>query len=178
MPSIDPLGQSLYFQATASSQQALLQAKKKNEAEKTKKSSFASIFKKAQEENELISEGLPVEIAGMEMEEAIVFLKDNVDMAGEVLKQSQTPDTFARYKKAVSQFLRYVEKNNFEVVVVQRRGFNRRRGRRLDPRVQVKIINQKLDQLASDMLFNHRDNLVLLARLEELNGLLVDIVAA
>ncbi len=177
MASIDPLGQSLYFQA-ASSQQAVLQGKKKTETEKVKKSSFASIFKKAQEENELVSEGLPVEIAGMDMESAIVFLKDNVDMAGELLKNSQTPETFGKYKKAVSQFLRYLEKNNYEVVKIQRRGFNRRTKKRLDPRVQVKVINQKLDQLATDMLFNHRDKLGLLARLEELNGLLIDIVAA
>ena len=176
MATIDPLGQSLYFQATSSQQALLQQAKKKNETEKVKKSSFASIFKKAQEENELVSEGLPIEIAGMDMEEAIVFLKDKVDMAGDVLKKTQNAQTFAQYKTAVKQFLRYVEKNNFEVVKIQRRGFNRRRGRKLDPRVQVKVINQKLDQLATDMLFNHKDNLMLLARIDELNGLLIDIV--
>ena len=70
-----------------------------------------------------------------------------------------------------------MEKNNFEVVKIQRRGFNRRTKKKLDPRVQVKIINQKLDQLASDMLFNHRNNLALLSKLEELNGLLIDIIA-
>ena len=74
--------------------------------------------------------------------------------------------------------MRYLEKNNFEVVKIQRRGINRRTKKKLDPRVQVKIINMKLDQLASDMLFNHRNNLALLARLEELNGLIIDIIAA
>ncbi len=176
MAGVDALGQSLYFQATAAQQQQI-SAQKKNETEKAKKTSFKTIFKKAQEETELVSEGLPVEIAGMSQEEAVIFLKDNVDMAGEVLKHSQTPETFGKYKKAIGQFLRYLEKNNFEVVKIQRRGFNRRTKKKLDPRVQVKIINMKLDQLASDMLFNHRDNLALLSRLEELNGLLIDIIA-
>jgi hypothetical protein len=177
MAGVDPLGQSLYFQATAAAQQQIA-AKKKNETEKTKKTSFKAIFQKVQEETELEADGLPIELAGMDMESAVIFLKDNVDIAGEVLKNSQTPETFGKYKKAVGQFLRYLEKNNFEVVKIQRRGINRRTKKKLDPRVQVKIINMKLDQLASDMLFNHRNNLALLARLEELNGLIIDIIAA
>ena len=100
MAGVDPLGQSLYFQAASAAQQQL-SAQKKNETEKTKKTSFKSIFKKAQEETALEAEGLPPEIAGMDMESAVVFLKDNVDTAGELLKNSQTMENFANYKKAV-----------------------------------------------------------------------------
>ncbi|MCR5607207.1 MAG: YaaR family protein [Treponema sp.] len=184
MPTVDTLNnqlsnQSLYFQATAaaSQQEARLAAKKKKEIEKPRLNSFTSIFKKAQEENQLEAEGLPAEIAGMTPEDAIVYLKDNVDSMGDLLKNSKTPATFSKYRTAVSQFMRYVEKNNFQVIKIQRRGFNRKTKRRLDPRIQVKVINTKLDQLASDMLYNHMENLKLLARVEEINGMLIDLIA-
>ena len=79
--------QSLYFAATQSaSQQASAQAQK---AEKTKKTSFFSALKRTQEETEIISDGLPIEIAGMSEEEAIVFLKDAMDIAADALKSNQ-----------------------------------------------------------------------------------------
>ena len=90
MAGVDPLGQSLYFQATAAAQQQIA-AKKKNETEKTKKTSFKAIFQKVQEETELEADGLPIELAGMDMESAVIFLKDNVDIAGEVLESTKKP---------------------------------------------------------------------------------------
>ena len=49
---------------------------------------------------------------------------------------------------------------------------------KFQPYHQIQIINQKLNNLASDMLFNHSKNLNLLARLEEINGMIVDLIAA
>lgn len=113
----------------------------------------------------------------MDEESAIVFLKDEADIASDKLKESQSPENIENYRKKIGQFLKYIEKNNFEVIEKRRFGKNRR-GMKFQPYHQIQIINQKLNNLASDMLFNHSKNLNLLARLEEINGMIVDLIAA
>lgn len=176
---IDSVGfqnQSLYFAAAQSASQ---QAAKQKSAEKSifSKLSFADSLKKSREEAQLISEGFPIEIAGMDVESAIVFLKDEADLASDKLKENQSAENIENYRKKIGQFLKYVEKNNFEVIE-KRRFAKNRRGRTLAPYVQIQVINQKLNNLASDMLYNHSKNLNLLARIEEINGLIVDLIAA
>jgi uncharacterized protein YaaR (DUF327 family) len=41
---------------------------------------------------------------------------------------------------------------------------------------QVEIIDQKLEQLAAGILSNQKDQLGLLGKIEEINGLLVDLL--
>jgi len=166
--------QSLYFAATQSaSQQASAQAQK---AEKTKKTSFFSALKRTQEETEIISDGLPIEIAGMSEEEAIVFLKDAMDIAADALKSNQIAQNMEIYKEKVKQFITFLTKNNYEIIE-KRRGGKNRRGMKLQPFYQIQVINQKLNQLASDMMYNHRRTLNLLARVDEINGLVIDLLA-
>ncbi|WP_296328417.1 YaaR family protein [uncultured Treponema sp.] len=166
--------QSLYFAATqAASQQQAQQAKK---AEKKEKSAFASAFEKRKAEANLVSEGLPPELAGMSEEEAIVFLKDAMDMAGDELKARQDLASMEKYRRKVSQFMKYVAKNNFEIISKKRFGRNRK-GRPVDPYIQVQVIDQKLNQLASEMLILHGANLNLLAKVEEIQGLIIDLMA-
>ena len=169
---------SLYFQAAA----GLLAPKPKKEEKPTKASKttrlpFSSAIEKARQEFELQKDGFPVEIAGMGIEEAAVYLKDQADVAADRLKEHQTPDEFASYRKKVSQFLRYLEKNNFTVEKKDRRGFTRR-GKPLDPRVKIAVINQKLDEMARWLLSSHKEAFALLARVEEIRGLLVDLLAS
>ena len=166
--------QSLYFAATqAASQQQAQQAKK---AEKKEKSAFASAFEKRKTEANLVSEGLPPELAGMSEEEAIVFLKDAMDMAGDELKARQDLASMEKYRRKVSQFMKYVAKNNFEIISKKRFGRNRK-GRPVDPYIQVQVIDQKLNQLTSEMLILHGANLNLLAKVEEIQGLIIDLMA-
>ncbi|MBR6078941.1 MAG: YaaR family protein [Treponema sp.] len=175
MEGVDALNSGLYFNAAqATANEAARQAQKKNKTEKPKKSIFSSAFEKAQAEHQLISEGLPPEIAGMSMEEAVVYLKDAADIAAEKLKSSQMPDVFADYRKKVSQFMKYIVKNNFNVVHHTRAP---KRGRKMAPQTQIVIINQKLDEMAQWLLHSHAETLQMLAKIEEVNGLLVDLMA-
>lgn len=170
---------SLYFAAAqAAAQQQAKQAKMQEKADRLQKKSFSASLKKSQEEFFLASEGLPPEIAGMDEESAIIFLKDAVDIAGDELKVSQDLVSMQNYRKKIGQFLKYLVRNNFEVIEHKRRGRNKRTGRLADPYVQIKLINEKLDHLTSDMLYNHSKNLQLLARVEEINGLIIDLLAA
>lgn len=170
---------SLYFQAASMAAKAQAKSNgtdKTNKKQSIKKGSFSSAMQKSVEEASLASEGLPVEIAGMEPEEAIIFLKDAADIAADALKENQLPEYFTDYRKKVSQFLKYIVKNNFETKTTQRKGFNRS-GRPYNPQTQIYIIDQKLDEMARWMLYEHKRTLNMLAKIEEIQGMLVDLIA-
>ena len=162
---------SLYFNAA---QQAAAEAKRKEKTAQTARPAFSKILSQDADEKKFIleAEGLPPEIAGLSQEEAIIFLKDAVDSAGDAFAERMTADSFSKYRTAIKQFMNFVVKQNFDVIKHPRAGFNRK-GKKRDPAVQVQLINQKLDTLASDLLYNHMDKLKILAKIGEINGLLV-----
>jgi uncharacterized protein len=178
MNTIDPLNHSLYFSAAATAaQQAAAEAKKKEKTDTSKRQAFKNMLKATAETEELEAAGLPIEIAGLSEDEAIVFLKDAVDVSGDKLAEKMTSETFAQYRNSISQFIRYVIQNGYNIEKHRRPGLNRK-GKPRDPAIQIKIIDQKLDGLAADLLYNHKDKLKLLAKVDELNGLLIDLLAA
>ena len=169
-----PSTQSLYFAATqAASQQQARQAQK---TEKKEKSAFATAFEKRREEESLVSEGLPVELAGMSEDEAVVFLKDAMDLAGDELKAKQDLASMEKYRRKVSQFMKYIVKINYNFITTREQK-RLRNGRVFNPLYQVQVIDQKLNQLASEMLILHGANLKLLAKVEEIQGLIIDLMA-
>ena len=179
--ALDSINSNIHFQAAQTlSSQAAAKAKQDENTKKTapKKSIFASLFEKSQAQVQYTRDGFPIEISEMEVEEAAVWLRDQADSAADVLKEHQTPDVFADYRKKVSQFLKYVVKNNLEL-----KKKNRRRGASTrDPYIQVNVINEKLDEMAR-WLINpandiHRKTLGMLERIHELKGLLVDLFAS
>lgn len=180
MDSLDPVSQGLFFAANqATSAQAALNAKKSQKQEKAgtiKRGSFQNAMEKAEEENSLLSAGLPIEIAGMDAEDAVIFLKDAADVAADKLRSEMTPTNFAEYREKVSQFMRYIVKNNFAVTSRKRPGLNRK-GKPFAPQMQIKIIDQKLDEMAAWLLSSHKDTLKLLAKVDEINGMLIDLMA-
>ncbi len=169
--------QSLYFAAVQSANAEQMRAKKKEEAKKVAKSPFAQALQKTHEEQELLAAGLPKEIAGMSTEDAVIFLKDAADIAAERLKMATLPENFAEYREKVSQFMRYIVKYNFQIKQHMRYRSNPKRRLKLNPHKQIVVINGKLDELARWMISSHRDTLIMLAKLEEINGLLVDLIA-
>ena len=182
MNSIDSTSNGLYYNATqAAANQAAAQAQAQNarRAEKdkaVKKPLFSSLVNKSQEENLLASQGLPPEIAGLSQEDALVYLKDQLDMAGDALSVSATAQEFEKYKRAVSQFVKFMQKNNF--VVDEHKRFGRTRdGKKRDPVILVQTIDKKLEQLNYDIWYNHLDKLKLLEKIHEINGLVVDLTA-
>lgn len=177
---VDALSQGLYFSAAqAAASEAAKRSKQKEEAEKaarTKKNVFSSAIERTQAEFRLKQEGLPPQIAGMSTEEAVVFLKDAADLAAEKLKACQLPENFTDYRQKVSQFMKYIVKNNYTVKQQKHTGLNSR-GCKFEPYTQVKMINAKLDEMAQWLLHTHSDTLQMLAKIDEINGLLVDLMA-
>lgn len=172
--------QSSYFAATQlASQQAALQAKK---TEKPNKPSFSSTLKKNQEISQLISEGFPPEIAGMSETDAIVFLKDALDIASEELKRDQSLASMENFRKKCGQFMKFIVKNNFQINKEKlsprlRNMKYKKSGRPIDPKIQIQIIDQSLNRLANEMLLMNKRGLELLAKVEEINGMIIDLLA-
>ncbi|MEE0885513.1 MAG: YaaR family protein [Treponema sp.] len=183
MGEFDVLNSSLYFSAASAASQKAQKEQSKLKSEKAKKSSFENIMKKEEELVELANAGLPVEIAGLSLEEAVVYLKDAVDMAADKLSDSANEKNIATFRKAVGQFIKYIEKNNYEIKSRKRLGVSHRKSvyfeekRPVDPLFQVRVIDKKLDELALMVLQNHADKLNLLSKIEEIKGLLVDFLA-
>lgn len=178
MGAVDPLGASLYFAATAQAQNRAAEEARKNEksggAKKTK--SFARLLKKNEELLDLRDAGLPPEIAGKSVDDALVFLKDRITMAGDDLVARMTNDAFAKYREAVQQFAKFVVKNSFALEKRERLRSRADSGRK-KPFAQIEVINAKLNDLASQILRNQMDRLELLKKTEEIQGLVVDIIS-
>lgn len=163
----------LYFSAAQMTQ---LNSPQQKKTEKTRIFKFSKTLEETQEEYSLIQEGFPPEIAQMQTEEAAIFLRDQVDIAGDKLAENQLPENFANYRKQISLFFKFLEKNNFEVTKKEVRGFSKS-VKPMRPKIQIKVINQKLDEMARYLLSAHRDKILMLSKINEIKGLLVDLIA-
>ncbi|MDR0313658.1 MAG: YaaR family protein [Treponema sp.] len=105
-------------------------------------------------------------------EEAVHELLDAVHSAGNDLKHRPFPEEILSYKKAVRDFLHYVVENSFELEQSQTA---MRKRKELKPYMQIRVIDQKLEELAAGILTRQINQLDLKNRLEEITGLLIDL---
>ncbi len=104
-------------------------------------------------------------------QEGLDALLDEVHEAGDRLKENPTVDLVQAYKKAVRDFLHYVVERSFAVE-------QKTSGRNILKRnvyFRVSVIDGALEKLAAEILRNQRDNLEILRRVDEINGMLVDL---
>jgi uncharacterized protein YaaR (DUF327 family) len=120
-------------------------------------------------------------------EEAVQELLDTVRSIGDDLRQRPVREEILKYKKAVRDFLHYVVENGYAVKEqegipnAQKPGY---KGSLWDPAAKratafhiVRVVDRKLDKLAAEILNGQVSQLELLAKLEEITGLLVDLVS-
>jgi uncharacterized protein YaaR (DUF327 family) len=179
MSTIDSLNSSLYFNAAAVASKNI---QKKEEDTKTQKSQKTKSFDKMLDsatQNLEFDDFIP-EIKGMTIEQAKEFLIDSVYSEGDLLKQKPTEENIIRFRKAVSNFLKFVEKQCYDVegdVGI------RKMVRKGNVKVPIqnsytllKLVDEKLDGLAADILSNHREQIQIAAKVNEIYGLLVNIL--
>jgi len=104
--------------------------------------------------------------------ESLEELLDEVHETGEFLVESQSLENIKRYRRAVSSFLDYVV-SNMLAVEEQTSGGNILRRKRF---TQVKIIDGRLERLVAEVLQNQGKKLDLLEKIDEIRGLLVDLI--
>lgn len=100
-------------------------------------------------------------------------LLDEVHQSGDRLKDNPSVDLVQAYKKAVRDFIHYVVERSFSLEekssggsVLKRKKFYR-----------IAVIDESLERLAAEILRNQRDKLEILRRVDEINGLLVDLLS-
>jgi uncharacterized protein YaaR (DUF327 family) len=144
------------------------EAKKANEkggVKGTKKPLFSALLEKSAQETEQVRELLP-------SEEAVKELLDGVHSAGDALKSRPFPEEIKQYKTAVRDFLHYVVENGY-TVEEQISGGNILKRKKF---TLVQVVDRKLEQLAAGILAGQRSQLEILAKVEEINGILVDLL--
>lgn len=98
-------------------------------------------------------------------------LLDDVFESGDNLKRRSDVESLRTYKEAVRRFLSVVVKRGLEVEQRQSgAGVLKKKRYAL-----VRVIDEKLERLAAAMVSNQRNQIDLLSRIDEINGLLVDL---
>jgi uncharacterized protein YaaR (DUF327 family) len=148
---------------------ASAKAREKERAGRAGKSFFSGILRKKEAEETPELDEIAESIADLSREEAIGVLLSGVREAGRDLKDRPFPEEIKRYKKRVRAFMQFVVKNTYDVDA----SVNRLKQRK---RVQITVVDQKLERMAAEILTGQLAQLNLLARIEEINGLLVDML--
>jgi uncharacterized protein YaaR (DUF327 family) len=163
--------------------------KKTNENQKNQrtKKSFSNFL--AKQTREFFPPELESGRAGSSAGDALAFLLDDIHDAGDALSKRPFPDEIKRYRSTIQQFMRYIIDNAYGVKEdagipnSQKAGFDGARCKN-DPELRkarnkyssVQIIDQKLDRLAADIMTGQIKQIGLLKSIEEINGLLVDLL--
>jgi len=152
---------------------APLPQKKNDEGKKAGrgKGIFRTSLAKAIDENDAAEgsgAGLPAEYS----DGPIGDLLDAVHEAGDRLKEHLSIAQVQAYKNAVRNFVHHVVENAWSVEkktsggnILKRKEFYR-----------LAVIDESLEKLAAEILRNQRDRLEILRRIDEINGMLVDLL--
>lgn len=140
------------------------QSRKKTEKTKKTKGLFSSVLKESTQTqtDKVFSSG---------DSDAVGELLDQVYEAGDNLKKNQDMQSIQTYKKAVKAFLEAVVGNSFDIEQ-HTSGFSIAKRKQF---FLVKTINSKLESLAAVVLTRQKDQLAILASVEEINGMLIDL---
>ena len=147
-------------------------SKKKIEEKKAEKSSFFSTFN-----NKKVEAGNKTDFLNddynNENNSNLEELFDNINDWGEKLAKANTTENIKNYKIAIKSFINYIVKNNLEIEenisgtnVLKRKRFT-----------LVKAIDEKVEQLTLAVLKGQSEQLEILAKIDEIKGLIVDLLS-
>ncbi|MDR2477837.1 MAG: YaaR family protein [Treponema sp.] len=119
-------------------------------------------------------------------EETVSLLMDEVRSAGDVLRSRPFPEEIVRYKQAVRSFMHYVVKNSYAleheagIPKFLKPGYQGSRGtpeaKERKNYTRIQVIDKKLEDMAAMLISSQMSQLELASRLEEISGLLVDLL--
>ena len=168
---IDSVSTTQYLMAGTKGAQN--QVKKNEKSRETSKSVFSQLLKEAEKETDPPLVNLS-NVADLSFDNALEVLQDTLMTAADNLKQHPVPENIDAYKKAVGNFIFFVSRHAYSLSAKDRPQKN---GIKPPPLYTIEVINSKLDRLASDILFNQKRELSLVARVDEITGLVVNLLA-
>ncbi len=161
MARIDSLGESYQYPVP--------DKKKTGRREKAGRREFSRLVESAAEGQEVTADDLGDE----ERRRGIEELRDAVFSAGEQLKKGHTMEAVKAYRRQVKEFIKFAVEHIF-AVEEKTSGANILRRKRF---TIVKVIDEKLEALAVSVLSAQKDQLAILAQVDEINGMLVNLVS-
>jgi len=152
--------------------------KKKKDTEKSRSSgtdsvSFGTVFDRAADDGSAAAVLGPGPLPELDGTESIEGLLDDVHQAGDALKKDPVLGPLDQYKTAVRRFLRYVIEYGLEAE--ETTGIRNPRTMQQKKYVVIRIVDDKLERLAAEVLKGQQAQLDILRRIDEIHGLLVDL---
>jgi uncharacterized protein YaaR (DUF327 family) len=155
--------------------------KKTERVKRSGKTEFSRIFEAFRGDGGIGPlENLPVS------EETLNLLMDEVRSTGDSLRNRPFPAEILLYKQAVRNFMHYVVENCYKlehedgIPKFLKTGYKGPRGTpeamKQYTYTKIQIIDKKLEDLAAMLLSSQMPQLELISRLEEIKGLLVDLL--
>ena len=149
---------------------------KKNKSTKTNFISLLSTAEQASSADETGESSAAYGIEQLDENSDIEEYLDTIHEIGEKVKENPTLSTIKQYKQAVRNFLHIVIQKSLLVEKTKLSGFKVLKSKGQKELTIVKIIDTKLERLAADVLQNQKDQIDLVARVDEIYGLLVDFI--
>lgn len=173
MNGIDNINTSALISSNSALLKQSLQIKNNKDDIKTQKTKkFKDLLK-----NQLFSlneTAVSAELENLNKEEVIAVLQDKVYSAGDELAEQVSPETISAYKKAVKNFMNYAVNQAYDVKNIITGGLNPMKQKAWS---LVKVIDSKLDKLAGELIYNQLNKIEILARIDEIKGLLIDLTS-
>jgi uncharacterized protein len=161
MARIDSLGEAFQYPVP--------DKKKTGKKEKTQRRSFSHLVESAGESGESGVE----DFEGSDSRRGVVEMLDAVFSAGDSLKKSPTLESIREYRHRVKAFIAYAVAHSIALEetisganILKRKRFT-----------LVKVIDDKLEALAASVLAAQKEQLAILAQIDEINGLLVNLIS-
>jgi len=161
MARIDSLGETFQYPVP--------EKKKTGKKEKAQRKTFSQLVESAAEGGEP-SAG---DLSGSEPRGGVEELLDAVFSAGDQLKKAPTVESIREYRQRVKAFVAFAVQHSLALEQTTS-GANILKRKRF---TLVKVIDEKLEALAVSVLAAQKEQLAILAQIDEINGLLVDLVS-
>lgn len=147
--------------------------KGKRKKEKTVKSgkSFSSVFKENEAPTILGSFSGQVPESHEKLEEIL----DGLYQLGESLKSDQTISNLKKYRESIKHFFKYVVNNGIEAEKVA--GIRNPRTMEQKQYTLIRVVDCKLEKLAAYILSSQKNQLDILKGIDEVHGLLVNLIS-
>ncbi|MBN1698916.1 MAG: YaaR family protein [Spirochaetales bacterium] len=160
MEKIDNLGNKFTFRRS--------EKKKKSESPPVKKKDFSELLNPIKESDETVFHPREEEEERQTLEDML----DDIYEEGDKLKKAPTFAHIKSYRNSVKRFLKYITDH---MVGVEEKvsGINILKRKRF---TLISVIDQKLENLAAEVLSTQHEQCAILKKVDEINGLLVDLV--
>ncbi len=106
------------------------------------------------------------------LQERLVSLYDEIKAKGEKLTDRLSISDLKDYRAKVSEFMNEVVTNSHEF---SRQNFLDKRGRHRVYGI-VKHVNKNLDEIAQELMKTEKDKMAILEKVDQINGLLIDVM--